>query len=152
MSRSTAYSGTYGPVYDVRRHFTTHPSLVAHSRISQRSRPHSPLSCSSISSVYSEDESRTRLRWILSLGLLLPALAAIIGERHPSDRSPFSFCFRLIQSSLLSLFTDERLLFSAGVVAWAVSAEIVIGARRDHALKTSDALRFLPQVCQFIHA
>ncbi|KAI1301370.1 hypothetical protein HDE_02650 [Halotydeus destructor] len=111
MPRSPPYDhntfrSMYPPTYG--RRYMNHPiySLSHH----RPARPHTPDSYydpSSISSAASSYSSRSRLRWILSLGLLLPALAAIIG-----------------------------------VVAWAVSAEMVIGARRDSALRSSDALRF----------
>ena len=49
-----------------------------------RSRPRSPVSSLGRSSPDSDDychqETRSKMRWILSLGLLLPALAAIIGK------------------------------------------------------------------------
>lgn len=49
----------------------------------------------------------------------------------------------MVQSSIQ--FNERTFV---GVVAWAVSAEVVIGARRDSALKAADAIR-LSQVRRF---
>lgn len=81
-----------------------HHGHHSHMRSHHHHRGRSPSSAgrSTPGSDASNEQAKTRMRWILSLGLLLPALAAIIG-----------------------------------VVAWAVSAEVVMGARRESAFKLS---------------
>lgn len=203
-------------------HHARHPHSSHHH--TYRSRGRSPLSSLGRSSVISDDDStydsHSRLRWILSLGLLLPALAAVIGKWchsiifshsfirhlftffHPVNFSYSFICFKFnndfflkIKTTFLPPITGLRYhafkwilitwmksndhsfkleyiwIFSwrlrntklvqhfesiqwldcvwrTGVVAWAVSAEVVIGARRDSALKAADAIR-LSQVRRY---
>uniref|UniRef100_T1JTW6 Ribosomal protein eL8/eL30/eS12/Gadd45 domain-containing protein n=1 Tax=Tetranychus urticae TaxID=32264 RepID=T1JTW6_TETUR len=96
MDYASDYEGSCG-----RSHHHGHHS---HMRSHHHHRGRSPSSAgrSTPGSDASNEQAKTRMRWILSLGLLLPALAAIIG-----------------------------------VVAWAVSAEVVMGARRESAFKLS---------------
>ena len=62
----------------------SYPYPPQHHAFRSRGRPSSPVSSAGRSSpdsdTYSTYDSKSKMRWILSLGLLLPALAAIIGE------------------------------------------------------------------------
>ncbi|XP_074602907.1 uncharacterized protein LOC141856482 isoform X2 [Brevipalpus obovatus] len=91
-----------GDSCDRSHHSHHHGSHHHHHHRHHRGRSPSSAGRSSPASEVSSEQAKSRMRWILSLGLLLPALAAIIG-----------------------------------VVAWAVSAEVVMGARRDSAFKLS---------------
>lgn len=79
------YTGR-GPYVSAHHHPSAgYPPHARHSHhYTYRSRGRSPISSIGRSSVISDDDStydsHSRLRWILSLGLLLPALAAVIGK------------------------------------------------------------------------
>lgn len=64
--------------------FSHHHSYPVHGVHGFRARARSPVSSLGRSSPDSDDychqDSKSKMRWILSLGLLLPALAAIIGK------------------------------------------------------------------------
>ncbi|XP_053212057.1 uncharacterized protein DDB_G0283357-like [Panonychus citri] len=109
MDYASDYEGSCGRSHGHHGHHSqirSHHHQPRHHHHRGRS-PSSATGRSTPGSESSNEQAKTRMRWILSLGLLLPALAAIIG-----------------------------------VVAWAVSAEVVMGARRESAFKLSGPSRF----------